>query len=319
MEITIKLPSSEITRTVPDSWNDCPLEIAMVLLEILQLDGPNITQKRISALQALLQIRMEEWVEWEMLYVRAHGLADGRLMFAADIEALLEHIPWLLDKAPTGEQDEFGQPRYQYSLSASLTKCPFPAITVAATPSFPHSKGKTVVLHAPADELSNISGEELAHAFTAYERYAADPSERNCNLLLAMLWRKSKVETEDQLENNWYGDRRQPFNPHNVEVRANQIQASVHKMAKNLMLFWFLSCRMKMIKDWPVIFKAADEVRRDPNAPDFSWWGVYMSLLDDPLRVDEFAKKPYTDLFTTIAWYDAKAKEEEMRRAMASV
>ena len=63
--------------------------------------------------------------------------------------------------------------------------------------------------------------------------------------------------------------------------------------------------------------EAADAVKRD--GPDFKWWGVYMAILEDPTKIDDFAKKPFTDLFTTIAWYDTKAKEEEMRRAMASV
>jgi len=318
MEITINLPTTTITRTIPDAWNDCTAEQAMTLLQLLQMDGPNLMAKRLSALAYLLQLTDAEYREWQLAYAAEHG-KDWEPIFFSEIQALLDSIPWLLERtnpdAPEGET-----PTYQ--LNSTLTKCPFPAITVPALPSFQRRSqtrkhSTTQTLYCAADELANITGEELAHLFDAYEQYAAEPTAANCDRLLAILYRKSKLETPEQVEANWYGDRRQPFHEHNVEVRANQIAAAVPPMAKNVMLFWFLSCRMKIIKDWDVVFKAADAVKRD--GPDFKWWGVYMAILEDPTKIDDFAKKPYTDLFTTIAWYDAKAKEEELRRAMASV
>lgn len=312
MTITIQLPTYPIEREIPDSWNDCTPQLAMTLLQILQLDGPNLTAKRISAMQALLQVREEEWKAWELAHILDAGdVEQGRLQLASDIDALLEAIPWLLRKTDDGN----------YELNATLTKCPFPGINVAQTPSLTrHKRGShspLVPLYAPADGLANLTGEELAHAFTAYEAYTADPTDQNCNRLLAILWRKSKVQTPDQVEANWYGDRRQPFHEHNVEARANQIGDAVPPMAKNLMLFWFLSCRMAIIEQWPVVFKKADAVREEK--PDFGWWGVYMAIIDDPLRIDDFARKPYSDLFTTIAWYESKAAEAELQQALASV
>lgn len=312
MEITINLPTQTLTRTIPDAWNDCTPEQAMTLLQLLQLDGPDLMAKRLSALAYLLQLTDAEQREWQLAHAAEHG-KGWEAVFFSEIQTLLDAIPWLLERTnPDAGEDE--TPSYQ--LSPGLTKCPFPAINVKLVPS---RKGTRLVrpLYAPADELANLTGEELAHLFDAYERYAADPTANNCDRLIAMMYRKSKVETPEQIEESWYGDRRQPYNEHSVAVRAEQIGASVPPMAKNLILFWFLSCRMKIISDWGVVFKAADAVKRD--GPDFKWWGVYMAILEDPTKIDDFAKKPYTDLFTTIAWYDAKAKEEELRRAMASV
>lgn len=321
MNITIQLSTTTITRTIPDSWNDCSPQQAMTLLHLLQLDGPTLMAKRLSVLSHLLQLSDAELREWQLAHAAEHG-KDWKEVFFGEIQSLLDGIPWLLEPTTATPPPSEGEGGGRYQLAPTLTKCPFPAINVNVAPSFRRpaahrSPAHRLTLYCAADELANVSGEELAYLFDSYEKYAADPTAANCDRLIAILYRKSKLETPEQLEANWYGDRRQPFHEHNVEARANQIAKAVPPMAKNLILFWFLSCRMKMIADWPVVFKAADQVKRE--GPDFKWWGVYMAILDDPTKIDDFARKPYTDLFTTISWYDAKAKEEEMKRAMAAV
>jgi hypothetical protein len=97
MTITIHLPSTSINRTIPDSWNDCDPSLAAAIITILQLDGPNVQAKRISAMQALLQIREEEWREWELAHIAEAGDVElGRLRLAEDIDNIIQAIPWIL-------------------------------------------------------------------------------------------------------------------------------------------------------------------------------------------------------------------------------
>lgn len=314
MDIQIQLPTTTITRTIPDSWNDCTPEQAMTLLQLLQLDGPNLMQKRLSALAFLLQLTDAEQREWQLSLAADHG-KKWNLVFAEQLENLMASIPWLLEQLPTDDPD--AQPIYQ--LAPTLTKCPLPELILDALPSFNNRRRRSansmVKLYPPADGLANITGEELAHLFTQYERYTADPSAANCDKLIAMLYRKSKVETEEQLEFNWYGDRRQPFNEHNIEARAQLLSGQLHPMAKNLILFWFLSCRMAIITKWPVVFKERPH-QEDANAPDFGYWGVFRAITGDPLKVDELAKKPHQDFLTELAWLENERMRMEMEREM---
>lgn len=320
MNITIQLPAHNIERTIPDSWNDCTPQQAMTLLQLLQLDGPNLMAKRLSALAYLLQLTDAEQREWQLSLAIEHK-QDWNLVFAEQIESLLESIPWLLEKTTPleGEGGDDAQPTYQ--LSPTLTKNPLPELVLKAAPSFAKYRSQrikaptTVTLYPPADELANITGEELAHLFTQYEAYTADPTAANCDKLIAMLYRKSKLETPEQLEYEWYGDRRQPFNEHNLEARAKLIGPQLHPMAKNLILFWFLSCRLAIIQRWPVVFKERPK-ETNPDTPDFGYWGVFRAITGDPLRVDELAKKPHQDFLTELAWLENERIRMEIEREM---
>src|SRR3990167_925632 len=97
MTITIQLPTATLDREIPGSWNECTTEQAMTLLHILQLDGPTLQQKRLSAVAYLLQLTNAEMREWELANAAEHG-KDWRVVFFFEIEEIMNGIGWLLQK-----------------------------------------------------------------------------------------------------------------------------------------------------------------------------------------------------------------------------
>jgi hypothetical protein len=312
MEITIQLPSHTIARTIPGSWNECTTEQAMTLLHLLQLDGPSLMAKRLSVLAYLLGLTDRERRAWE-LSVAAENGEGWELVFQGQLEALMEHTAWLLERLPGDGPD--APPTYQ--LSPTLTRCPFPQLVLDALPSFrAGQKELKAVLYAPADGLANITGEEMAYLFDQYERYTREPVPASADRLIAMLYRKGKTETEELLEENWHGDRRQPFNEHSLDARASLLGGQLDPMARNLLLFWFLSCRLAIIHSdtGRVVFGERQEGR---SGADFGWWGTFRAITGDVLKVEELARRPYQDTLAELAYLEDERARMEMEREMA--
>ena len=322
MTITIQTATESRTIHIPQSWNELSPTDAMTVLHLFQLDGPSLQAKKLSILAHLLGLTEGERRAWEKARKEEHG-EGWRTVHAAELQQMLMTIDWLLEPVPGRKDNETGQ----YQLSPALTKCPFPHIDVPVSESaFLHRRkaaqqsgteaGQTVRLYPPADGLKNLTGEELAHTFDTYEAYTQKPSRKNADKLIAMLFRPSKTETPELVAENYYGDRRTPLNLHTVEIRSRQLKSVLHPMARNLLLFWFLSCRMAIVRRWPVIFRSADDHQKEKD--EFGWWGVYRAITGDVLKVDDLASKPYTDLFVELVYLESERKKREMEAALNS-
>lgn len=327
MKITIKLPSRTINADLPDTWNDTIVQdetgtrnpaLAITLLQIIQLDGPSLMEKRIAILKHLLQLTEKDIQDWQLSLAADHG-QDWQLVFFEQIRELLAATDFLLEKAsPPDEIPETNNEHRTYHLNPSLTTCPVPVLHVPAAPQMHRRKKRpaATTLHAPADGLANITGWELAMLFDLYERYAATRDARLIDELIATMYRKSKVPTPEQLEQNWHGDRRQPYNEHTVKLRQHQV-GHLPPQIKNIIFFWFLSCRMSIISQFENVFKKKDERKRSGN--DYGWWAVFRNLAGNLKDTEVLARMNYLDLLTELSFLEDERMKEEMRRDLAKI
>lgn len=307
MTITITANQTH-TADIPQSWNDLTPTQAMTVLELFQLPHATLTEKRISILSYLLGWEDSVWQAWEDDRKEEYG-DDWKSIHAAELSEMLLTIGWLLEQ----QLDKAGQFTGNWQLSPKLTKNPIPKIILP--PGHVQTHGRASLL-PPTDELQNLTGEELAHTFDAYEAYTQNPTDQTADRLIAILYRPAKAATEELEQENYYGDRRRPLNLHNIDDRSNQISKVLTRMTRNIILFWFLSCRMQIVNTWPIIFQKADEHRKEDNK--FGWWGIYRSITGDVLKVDDLAKKPYTDLFVELAYLETQRIQREMDAALKS-
>lgn len=319
MTITLTFNENSRTLQMPTSWNDLIEEDpegnrnpkqAMTLLSILQGPG-SLTDKRISIIVHLLALTPAEINEWQLDRAVEYG-KEWQSVFFEEIDALLSATGFLLELQPGEDGNNGTQSERRFQLKPVLTKCPFPALR--GMPSQFKGSSKTYDLYAPADNLENITAYELALLFDLYEQYTQTKDAALVDRLIATLYRKNKVETEEQLEENWYGDRRQPFNEHSVGIRQAQI-AKLPGMVKNIIFFWFLSCRMSIVERYPGIFREADGQER--SGPDYGWWGVFRQVGGSVLDAERIAHLNHAELLTELSFLDAQRLKAEMDRALA--
>lgn len=316
MQIQLNFSGNTRSLEIPATWNDLITEDnhgnrqpakAIALLELLQGPG-DLTQKRISAMTWLLELTPQEIQDWKIDRAIEHG-ADWQTVFFSEIDALLESTSFLLEALPEEEAEDNFQKRYQ--LNTSLTKCPIPVLR-----GMPGNFSKTYDLYAPADELENVSALELALLFDLYETYTRTREVKYVDQLIATLYRKSKAETEEQLEENWHGDRRQPYNEATVGSRQQQI-AKLPPMVKNIIFFWFLSCRLHIIAQFPAIFKEADG--RERQGADYGWWGIFRQVSGNLINTEAIAKLNFRDVLTELDFLETERLKKEMQRNFSEV
>jgi len=306
MNIELHLPTRTITATIPKTWTDCVVQaengtrnpaLAITLLETLQLTGAGLLEKRIAILRHLLGLTEKDIREWQLSLSEEHG-KEWQPIFFEQIQTLLSSTDFLLEETPDSPLSTL-----HYQLSATLTRSPFPVLPLSPE------------LYAPADDLANITGWELALLFDLYTQYAETKDEALVDQLIATMYRKSKEATPENLDQNWYGDRRQPFNEHTVAVRQHQV-ATIPAPAKNIILFWFLSCRMAIITRFSDIFQSSrpDEI---PGGKDFGWWAIFRQLSGNLKDTEAFAHMNHLDLLTELDFLKDERRREEMRAAMA--
>jgi hypothetical protein len=103
-----------------------------------------------------------------------------------------------------------------------------------------------------------------------------------------------------------------------VAQRAPYIKM-LPELTKQLLLFWFASCRQKIIGDYPNLFTPPeDEPQGERVGNDYGWGGIIMALADNVTQIDQIAEKPFHNVFTYLSFLDDRRKTEEMRARLRS-
>lgn len=292
MIITLNIGNTHRSITPPQSWNELSTEQAMCILGIIQLGQGSLMDKRIKILHHLLGLRPEEIKAWQTTRNEEHG-ADGPLIFHAELQALLPITDFLFEKL---DDDKF-------TLSPKLTKCPFPTLQLTANSS------QLIALHSPADALANITGEELAHLFDEYEAYSKTQALEHLHRLVAILYRPSKPTTQANTEEAYHGDRRRPLNRATLTQRA-QLVATLPVMVKNLILFWFLSCRMTcFVEKYSNVFKYRESEERQGN--DYGWWGTFRAIAGSLKDIDAVAGLDAHSVLAELSYLEDRQRAEK--------
>ena len=300
----MKIHINDKEHDLPESWNDLELNQQIGCYAILMSDSREMMEtqemlpyKRVGLVKYLLGLSDEFMTQWEKDCIAVNGEKDGTLVFLSELSEILKCTDFLLDKLEDGE----------YQIKLGLTKCPWPKLE-----HINKEKGrlKKKAFYAPADGLDNLSIYELGTTFTLFEDFIKDKNIDKAEELIATIYRPSKPPTKYNKQSAYQGDRRQPLLDHEgmVKKRIKKIHLLTSPV-KQLILFWFASCRQQIIDNYPNIFESP---KGEKSGNDYGWGGVLMALAEGIKDLDKVAKQPYINALTYLSWREDQRIEAEM-------
>lgn len=323
MHIAIKMPELKKQHNLPDNWNALPVEKQLAAYHILFSDAPLglsseevIPQKKMALFLMLTELPEYFLHNWENDCIQAEETAaEGEAVFLSELDECLQATNLFFRKAPTDNRQPATDNRIEVNFA--LTKCPFPVLE-----NIPEKIGSpiTTTWYAPVfdeesgDGLSNVTLYELANTFTLFERMVTEknPQQKDTLILrlLATLYRPAKPATPDNLERNYEGDQRQPLIGYETTIKARQpLWRYVPKEARQLLVFWFASCRRYIIEQYPLVFKPP---KGETQGNDFGWGGVLLELAGGLPHLQEVYAQPYQNGLI----YLSRLEDQRIRQEM---
>lgn len=313
---TLSVQIGDKKAELPQNWNDLSLQQQLECYNILTAGAGRIFSpaevlpaKRIALVARLLKLDDNDMHTWRQDCRNAEGNdEDGDLVFFAELSALLSTTDFLFDL-----KEEDGNTLFQVKLG--LTKCPWPTLR------YNTQKGKRKTYHAPADGLANFTLYELALTFSIFERYLQSNDEADANELIATIYRPSKPQTQHNRQSGYEGDRRLPIYKHESMVPKRQARiASLPKETKQLILFWFASCRQSIIDSFPNIFDAPKEmeIAGERMGNDYGWGGMLLALAGGIVHLAQVNQEPYENGLIYLSYLEDQRKAAEMRQTFKS-
>lgn len=299
----------QINLSLPTSWNDLSLAQQLQAYAIimsgdaLAIYEPHevVPIKRILLFQTLTGITDQQLQAWQADCL-ASDPEHGDLEFYTQIADALASCNFLFDIA-TDEDDPTAATTYTIALT--LTHCPWPSLTRSK------GNGKKKTYYAPAADLANVSFLELCVTFALFEQYIRDYDEAILHELLAVLFRPPKPVTRENRQSGYRGDRRQPYLHHEAMVpKRARYMATLPMATKQLLVFWFASCRQSIIQQYPDLFTGGET-----NPTKYGWGAVLMAMAGGLQYLDTVSEQPATDALTYLDYLNEQAREQERRLA----
>ena len=299
--------------TTPQSWNDLPLKSQIFCYELIMGNHSIFTTSelvpfiRINLMKHLLNIDDDFIKRWEADCMQEE---DGDIIFYAEMQEILQVADSLLE--PILEEGEEHPKKYQIKLG--LTKIPWPKLE------YKGKKKKKRAYYGPANGLENLTLYELGTTFTLFEEFLKakieEEAEDQADILIATLYREHKPKTQANELSNYEGDVRIPYLNHETTIKRRLPRIKkLPKAVKNLILFWFASCRQSIVDNYPKVFTSD---KKKSSGPDYGWGGLMMTLADGLIHLDQIAKQPYANALTYISYLEDQREQKEMEQLFAS-
>ena len=295
---------------VPQSWNEMRLAVQLMCYKILH---GSIKTDLLEPIELMPMLRLELMkvligknhnfmLAWEQDCIKANP-EGGKDDFIAEVHEMCTITDFLFDLVD--------EEKKLYAISPTLTKNSWPQITGEGKQ---FNRKKKIKYFGPKDELSNISLYELAQTFTDYEKYVKSKDEKHLHKLLAILYRPAKRYTKPNADTAYDGDIRLPFVGYEstVDRRAKQM-SYLPDLSKKLMLFWFASCRIKIINSYPNVFKTAYEYEKSSNLNKYGWAGVIWNLAGGITNTEEVCSKNHTEALAYLSYLEDQRIESEKK------
>ena len=159
--------------------------------------------------------------------------------------------------------------------------------------------GKKKNYLAPADGLENISFYELCTTFTHFENFLETKEESHIDELLATLYRPHKPKTKENRRMGYQGDRRLPLLHHEAMVSKRKLHMAIlPKSTKQLLTFWFASCRQSIIENYDSLF--SPPIRNENHS--YGWGAILLALAGSLQNVDAIAIQPFENVLTYLSF-----------------
>lgn len=306
--MTTTVTINQETITVPQSWNEIPLQQQFTCYKILTMEGAAIfaPQEVLPHRRLLLLMELMNWdgkflANWEQDCILADPL-NGAEAYIDELSDLLSLTDFFFTPV-LHEDDTDDTPPTRFTINLGLTKCPYPELIFK-------QKGKRKMRwFAPADGLSNISIVEMAALFTTYEHGMTSENMDWVESLLAIMYRPSKATTKENKRLGYEGDRRIEMEKveHRIKVRTKKFK-DAPVIAKQLLLFWFASCRQAIINNYPRVFISS---KGDSQQESTDWAAILLSLAGGVVHVETVAKQNHHN---ALKYLDLLEKEREERK-----
>jgi hypothetical protein len=300
--------------TAPATWNDLPLSQLLTSYSVIMKDelrlfelGELVPFKRMQLVQVLFGMDDDMMKLWREECDREYK-EHGAVVFFQEMSELLAATDGLFH---VEEEEETRTKKYQIALS--LTQCPYPTIQTKPQRKWWQLWKKGLVLHAPADQLANLTIYELATVFTLLETFLQSQDEQYLHQLLATIYRPAKEATTENVNNDYNGDIRQPYLRHEttVQQRMPHIEA-IPKAVKEILFFWLASCRHRIVEEYQDLF-GGDGTDSSNNV---GWGGLLLTLANSAKAsdLDDVATNNYINVFRYLRLQEYRRQEQE--RAM---
>lgn len=292
----------------PQHWNDLPKKQLLQAYGILMTDSRGLFDnhelvhaKRIVLMKMLLDLDDAFMEEWKQDRIDEHG-EDGNIIFLSELKEMLAVTDFLFDI----QQEE--EEALTYAISLNLTKNPFPQLSRTT------KHGKEKILYAPADKLDNISLYELGRSFSLFEAFIKSGNEDYANELIATLYRPHKPKTSKNKRSAYQGDIRLPLLHHEGTVKKRQKHIAILPPAvKQIILFWFASCRQYIVESFPKVFVKSEG---DESASGgYGWSGVIMSLAGGIIHLDEVAGQRYSNAMAYLSYLEDERLKQKLNNS----
>jgi hypothetical protein len=181
--------------------------------------------------------------------------------------------------------------------------------------------GKTVLLHGPADGLSNASLYEFITAEKYFLNYLANPtkeeSEEWLNRLVATLYRQKRSGFDPMVDK----DGRIPLTDVGTRYRL-RYTAKMPLHTKLAVLMWFDGCRQHIIDRFPLIFPKPKTGKANPlekvksaGNPTQAWLQLISELAGGMTNYEAIGNTNLYTALTDISYRIKKNQEQERARA----
>ena len=298
--MTVQIDQRKIQ--LPQSWNDLPLKGLLHCYAIIMLDADGFLQpeellpfQKLRLVKHLLKLSDAYVEQWEQDRHEEYGDHDGQIVFLAELQELLATVDFLFESVETtGLAELQGAPK-QMSIALSLTRCPYSYIEEQRRRS---GRAKRKRLYAPKDKLANISLYELGFTFQLFEQFLTTQDEALAERLIAALYRPQKPMTRENKRTDYYGDIRQPLYrlEHLLDKRIKLVK-ELPTIVKQVLLFWFASCRRAIIDAYPNVFQPKTEmaIAGERVGNDYSYGGMLLALAGGIHNLDQVSVRPFQD------------------------
>lgn len=318
-KIKIKIGNSTRTVQAPESWDDLDARTALMVYNTLFSGlGDDLTRgaftavKLISLTQHLLAMPPDFLAKWEADCIREDA-ENGDLVFLEELkQVMVATLAGLFDVVTDAESGATG-----YAVKFNRTKNPWPALTTS--PPAPPSKGGRKRAHkapkwyyGPKDGLANLTLYELGMTFGVYEEYLETRDEAKANELIAVLYRPSRPETQEERDSAWHGDRRQPYRRYEDKATERmKMVATLPALTRRFLIFWFAGCREAIVRDYPKVFKKG----KDAGGPNYGWGGLLLGLAETGTfgALGETADQHYSNALTYLSMKEDERVEMERK------
>jgi hypothetical protein len=233
----IRITINNQSFQLPASWKEISREQFLVIVRVYT-NSKDVNSFLVSCLLALLQMRIDKRdpvrhpVNRTLNLFKFRSKTTGCFFLTPDqISELASKLDYLLEEHDDGNK----------SMVSYFDSNPFPSL-----------KHKGVRYYGPADRLFNISFAEFIEAETHYMNFLKEPDFTTLDQLLATFYRKADP-MQKQMDQNFNGDIRLPFNDHLVSYHARQFN-SVAPYRKLSVFFFYQGCRNFLISNFPNVF-----------------------------------------------------------------